>query len=515
MASNASATSGGSKYTGFGSDDLKKYSGGYDIHGATTGGSGGYDPYKQKGGSLFSGVKAKDIKSKKEDKPKKKAKKTKKKKKSESESEDDSDDSSDDKSDSEESSEEEKPKKEIKTSKAKAKKETKKGLSNPAKKQPASNKTIKKVVKEPEVKKQDLFELFDTNESPPVQSVDNSGLAGLGIDFGQPAPNTHRASNNTNIFDNVNFGGGNNQPTNISSNMPVTNVNIQPAPVNTAPAPVAGGGWDPFGQSNQPAAQPAAQPTFNNPNPSANDVMNMFGNMSMSQPINSTPATGGGFNMFEGMSQTAVNSNVNTTPSQPQVDDFGDFQDSNPSPVVQKAPPKDDAWGMGGGLFNLSGLVKNSEKKDKLSSHHTQYKPSPEKNMLHTQADDLNSGNIWSGAFGGPAQQHPSNQHPAQANYGGANSMFPTSNQPSGYSYNQNSNNQFPNGQQFGSNQYSTGFGGNNMQMNSGYSSGGFPSAGGFPNAQPQPQANQWPTQGSNNNAGGFPPQTQNTSPFY
>jgi hypothetical protein len=499
MASTAGASSGGSKYTGFGSDDLKKYSGGYDIHGATTGGSGGYDPYKQKGGSLFAGAKAKDSKPKKEDKPKKKAKKTKKK----SESEDDSDDSSDNESGSEESSEEEKPK---------PKKNTKKGLSNPAKKQPASNKTIKKVVKvvkEPEVKKQDLFDLFDTNESPPVQSAVNSGLAGLGIDFGQPAPNTHRAPNNTNIFDNVN----------IPSNMPVTNVSIQPAPVNTAPAPVAGGGWDPFGQSNQTAAQP----TFNNPNPSANDVMNMFGNMSMSQPNNSTPATGGGFNMFEGMSQTTVNrendlcfnSNVNTTPSQPQVDDFGDFQDSNPSPVVQKAPLKDDAWGMGGGLFNLSGLVKNSEKKDKLSSHQNQYKPSPEKNMLHTQADDLNSGNIWSGAFGGPAQQHP-----AQPNYGGANPMFPTSNQPSGYSYNQNSN-QFPNGQQFGSNQYSTGFGGNNMQMNSGYpsggfpTSGGFPSSGGFPNAQPQAQANQWPTQGSNNNAGGFPTQTQNTSPFY
>lgn len=481
MASNSGGIGGGSKYQGFGSEDLKKYSGGYDVQGINKP-SAGYDPYKRKGGSAFDTVsKSKQIvEKKKKETPKKKHKKSKAKKKSESE---DSDDSSDDDSGSEDSSEEEKPK---------PKKESKKGLSNPGKKQSGNNKTSNaKVAKEPEVKKPDLFELFDTNDSKPAQAQDNMGLADMGLDFGQPAQTKQPTFNSMNMFENMNVGSGNNQPNNMFSNMAVNSPNTAQTTQFNAP-PASGGGWDPFGSNSQPAT--------NVPSQSTNNVMDMFGNMSINQPSSNTPATGGGFNMFEGMSQTSTNNQ-----SKSMVDDFGDFQDSNPPPAVNKpAPKKDDAWEMGGGLFNLSGLKKDSEKKDKLT-HHVYGKPAPEANMLYTKADDLNSGNIWGSAFGGPSVQHT-----APTNFGYANSTFPTSNQPSGYT-----NNQFPTSQPFGGNQYSTGFGGNNMQSNSGFPSSGFPSSGGFPNAQPQPQSNQWPTQGYNGNTGGFPSGTQNTSPFY
>ena len=136
MATNSGGIGGGSKYQGFGSEDLKKYSGGYDVHG-TNKPSAGYDPYKRKGGSAFdTTAKSKHTiekkKDKKKDTPKKKAKKSKAKKKSESEDSDDSSD--DDDSGSDDSSEEEKPK---------PKKDAKKGLSNPGKKPAANNKTSK------------------------------------------------------------------------------------------------------------------------------------------------------------------------------------------------------------------------------------------------------------------------------------------------------------------------------------------------------------------------------------
>lgn len=486
MATNSGGIGGGSKYQGFGSEDLKKYSGGYDVQGINKP-SGGYDPYKRKGGSAFDTVtKSKQIvEKKKKETPKKKSKKSKTKKKSESE---DSDDSSDDDSGSEDSSEEEKPK---------PKKESKKGLSNPARKQSGNNKTNNpKVVKEPEVKKPDLFDLFDTNDSKPAQTSDNMGLADLGIDFGQPTQNKQPAFNNMNMFENMNVGAGNNQPNNMFSNMAVNNPNTT-QPTTFSPTPASGSAWDPFGSNSQPVNSVPSQST--------NNVTDMFGNMSMNQSSNHAPATGGGFNMFEGMSQTPLNPVANSNQPKNLVDDFGDFQDSNPPQAVNTpAPKKDDAWEMGGGLFNLSGLKKDSEKKDKLT-HHVYGKPAPEANMLYTKADDLNSGNIWGSAFGGSTAQHT-----APTNFGYASSTFPASNQPSGYT-----NNQFPTSQPFGANQYSTGFGGNNMQSNSGFPSTGFPASGGFPNAQSQPQSNQWPSQGYNTNTGGFPSGTQNASPFY
>ena len=82
MATNTGGMGGGnSKYTGFGSQDLNKYNGGYDVQGKDT---NAYDPFKRKGGSVFDAKpkgekkwKKKETKKEKE-KAKKKAKKSKK-----------------------------------------------------------------------------------------------------------------------------------------------------------------------------------------------------------------------------------------------------------------------------------------------------------------------------------------------------------------------------------------------------------------------------------------------------
>ncbi len=178
---------------------------------------------------------------------------------------------------------------------------------------------------------------------------------------------------------------------------------------------------------------------------------------------------------------------------------FGEFQQTPPVQPPAPEPKKEDAWAMGGGLFNLSGLKKDSERADKLSSQGPKSHAPQEPNMLYTNKDDLNSNDIWGSAIGGGNQQ--------PTGYGGAPQA------PSGYG-----------GSGFGAyNQPSSGF------PSTGQPTGGFPGAappsyggaGGFPQA---PASTGFPSTGfpaaqPQNNFGGtgFPQPTAqpNTFPTY
>ena len=507
MAAAPAAGSGGmgpnSKYQGFGSADLNKYSGGYDIHGANKGGST-WDPYKRKGGSVFDKEdkpahhSKKHKKAKKEEKPKKKHKK---RKKSESESSDSSDsDSSEesDKSDSDESSEEEKPKKKSKKSQ---------GLSKPKESKNGKTKKEEKVEK-PSAPKQDIFEMIDTTDEPAPASTGNqgSGLEGLGLDFGStPQPAAQPTSQvSSDMFANMNFGNPPpQQNTQSTGNDMFSNMNVAGG---NAQQPQSWGAW-----GSQPQQPAAAQQT------PVQQTTDLFGNMSLNQPQNPPTQQNSGFDMFSGMSQPAQQT---APPVQSQSStsggDFGAFQESAPAQTAPTKPKKDDAWSMGGGLFNLSGLKKDSERQDKLTSQNKNKTASPykEPNMLHTKGMDLNNDNVWGSAFG---QSSSGASAQANTNFGFSGS--------SGSGFQAQSNSGFPSSGA----QMSTGFGGN-TQWNAGsnqnnFSSGfgqqnnqfssGFPSSG-FPGSQPQPSQQNSGFPGGNQwgQSQGFPSSGNNSSPF-
>lgn len=551
--------SGGSKFQGFGSEDLAKYSGGYDLSSTK---NSGYDPYKRKGGSVFEAAKAKEKKEKEKEKEKtkekskKKSKKQKKKKKSESEDDsdedsDDSDKSSEEESD-EESSEEEKPKKKSKAA----------GISKPKTKHSEGSKQVTQAPKQPpkvEAKKQDpndLFDLLDTNDTPAPQPTGaSSGLDNLGLDFGQPvSTQQHQAQSTSGMFQNMSVASS--QPNDMFANMYVSSSST-PQTQNTQAA-----SWSQWGasQSQQPGNSSVSNIT---------NTLNLFGNMNISQPVsqskNDSHATAS-FNLFEGMSHSSshaapqpIHSHRTPLQSTPS-DDFGDFQDSN---AAQQKPVKsktDDAWAMGGKLFNLSGLKKDSERQDKLASGH---KHSPEKNVLSfNKGEDLNT--LWSHALGeqttGHGASHGSGMSTGgsgygQSNFGFGGSSFPTSGQQnnnyggnsSGFSSGFGQNNQSygggygqtsqPTGGFGQSNQSSGGFGQSNQSYGGGFgsfgfpnsqpqqnfSSGtsgstGFPSSSGFP-SHPNQGFNNWQSnQSSGFGSGGFPSSSNsqsNQNPFF
>lgn len=508
--SNMGGIGSNSKYQGFGSKDIQNY----NASGTYT--PSGYDPYGQKKDSVFTSGKS-DKKSSKKEKPSKstKAKKSsKKKKKSESSSEEDSDDSSEsDASSDEDSSEDEKPKK--------PKKKESKGISQPKRNQKGGKKESKKQAPAPAPAAASKGNVLDILEDAPTSTAStqpaasSSGLDVLGLDFGssqapaQPQP----VPQSTNMFENMNVGS---TPTQAPTQMDTMFSNMN-APATQPPA--TNNNW-----SNWAATQQTQQPQAPSP-PVSNitNTVNLFGNMNISQPVTQAKqdsSASASFNMFEGMSQSSA-------PAQANVQDDGDFmgfQDAPGSITTQAAPKKDDAWAMGGGLFNLNSLKKDSEKQDKLAFGGN--KQSPEKNMLYTQGENLdnawgaqqNSGFAGNSGFGGaPAPT---------SNYSGSGFNQQTSGASTGFGVTPPT--EFPTNSY--NNSYSTGFGatgGANTQgfntnqntnlaggaTNSGFG-GGFPQTnqptnsgfgGGFPT---QNQAPQWPNQ-NNNSAGGFP-QTNN-----
>lgn len=514
-----------SKYTGFGSQDLNKYHGGYDVQGT---GSGAYDPFKRKGGSVFDskskdkGKKLDFTKKKEKDKKSKKKKKSKnkKKKKSESESEDsdDSSDSSSSESDSEDSSsdeDEKPPKKSKKVVEPKRKggkgkeKEIKQSKEAKAVKTKAKQKTKKAAP--PPASAPDLFELIDSNDTPqPTQTAQSNDVLG-GVFDNQPAPQ----NTNANMFDNMNMG-NNNQTAPNKFAFPGTS-----QPQQTNQPPPSTGGWGDWGSTNAAApAQTPVQPQAPAQAPSATqNTMNMFENLTITEPqqtqVQQPPAANTGFDIFSGMNQGVPQPAQTAAPTNTGIEGFGDFQESTPAPqpVVEEPPKKEDAWSMGGGLFNLSSLQKDSEKKDKLSAHQPPKPQNQEPNMLYTHKEDLNSHNIWEGALaqetasqntgfaGSSPSVQPTYGGSAFPNYAQTPPGFPASSQPTGGF--QNTNQNFGGASSgFPLNTGAGAFGQNNTQ---GFSSG-FPNSG-FPSAQPQtnigggfPQPNnQW------GGAGGFP----------
>jgi hypothetical protein len=509
MSASGPSSMGGSKYQGFGSADLAKYSGGYNLE--STKNSSGYDPYKKKGGSLFDGTKESHEKKSKETKKKTSKKETKKKthkkKKSESEEESNSENSDEEESSEEDSSEEEENPKNKKKAKAG-------GLSKPktkGDKSKADKKEVRFVENEkPQAKKQDLLELIDTCEAP-VQETSASATTGLeGLYFGPPSQPTSQSQN---IFANMNIPASN-QP---NINIPPSNQNNMFANMNFAassqPQRTDVNGWSTWGVPQQPVQQ-NIQP------PAASGMTDLFGNMNLNQaPTQPAPKqpTSSGFDMFSGMNQTQLASTQSASPN--LLDDFGEFQDSEPvapQPQAEKSK-KDDAWAMGGGLFNLSGLKKDSEKKDKLSSskkvtHH-------DNNLLHTKGENLDS--VWGAAYsssstgyhmGGPTMGTSSGYNNSgfggNTGFGQSSSGFGGSNQgfSSGFGGNSSSISGFDGGSSFVG-----GFGAGSNSI-SGFSSSGFPNQqqnysnnSGFSSANTQSQQNTHGTWGFNQGNSGFP----------
>jgi len=360
------AGSGGSKYQGFGSDDLKKYSGGYDIY--SGGKTGGYDSYSSKP-SVFD-TKKKTEKEKEKEKEKAKEKKDKekankkkqsKKKKSESESdESDSDDDSDESSSSDEESSEDDKKK------TKAKKNGNKKVTI-EKPKSSSNKPDKKVpekvVQTARQAKPDILELLETNDEPVPQVTTKSksqddDVLGLNYNAFTSTQTNAQPQNIQNLFENLNISNSQQNQNPLFANMNMSS------------------SQQPFGQSqpstnssvfNMGAAGPQQPSVFPQNNTFSTDI---FGGASMTQPArpatNNAPARS--YDIFGGLTsasqpkaqstsqQSVFGSAPQTQPKRQAspVDDFDDFQDSAPKPSATK--PTDDSWSMGRHLFDLSSL---------------------------------------------------------------------------------------------------------------------------------------------------------------
>ena len=428
-------------------------------------------------------------------------------KKTETESEEESDSSdSEDSSDSssQESSEEEKPKKKLTKLKKNVKKIEKKKIKHKEKPTPAPK----------EAPKPDLFELVDVSDTSQVTNP-TPGIDTLQSVFGgQPVaqPMTKPAAHpvptlESNMFANMNLGGGNQAPTNTAF-IQNSNPSLGSNPVNNP----LWGTWE---------TQPPPQSDNN-----VDSAVDMFNNLNINQPTAApvpSPATtpNEGLDLFSGMTQTQPVSIPTTTtaPGSEGIEGFGEFQDSNPVETLVQAPEppkKDDAWSMGGELFNLSSLKKDSESNSKLTSHTQKPHQTQEANMLYTKHDNLNSNDIWGSAIRGNSLQNTdfsasavpggyvNNSSSTFPNYIQESTGFPSNKQPTGFSSNQQPSGGFPSS----TNQYISGFPQN-----------AHASAQNFTNNHPQsnlvgsgfPQTNdQWGNSSgfqNTNNSSGFPNQ--------
>ena len=340
-------STGGSKYQGFGSQDLAKYSGGYNLD--STKNRSGYDPYqKTKGSSLFEGTKNDDketqnkSKNKDKDNIKSKKKPKSKKKKSESDSSDSSSDSDESSSSSEDSNEDSDDDKN-KQKNNKSKEILKPKESNQNKDLKSTKKDAKKEVKftEQPQRKDDIFYLLEVEDSSNHQSEkNNQNMDVLELNFTQLSIN----QNNQNMFQNMNV--TTNQNNMFASSQPFANQNQE----NSM-------SWMVGGNSTPAQSSPFDLNTAS--------TSNSFGNANIdqppSQPSSNSQATAN-FSLFDGMSfapstQPVPMMTVQTKKPQETmnlIDGFEEFQES----AVQRPsePLKQDSWSIGRHLFDLSNI---------------------------------------------------------------------------------------------------------------------------------------------------------------
>lgn len=229
------------------------------------------------------------------------------------------------------------------------------------------------------------------------------------------------------------------------------------------------------------------------------NTVNLFGDMNINQPVTQSKQDSHAtatFNLFEGMTQKTATVNSAFAAPASNDDGFGDFVGGSSGPAPAAVPPKpkaDDPWAMGGGLFNLSSLKKDSEKKDKL--HYGDH-ASPEKNLLHTKGEDLNK--LWSSA----GTSHTSG-YGHSTGYSGASTGYGITPPTTFPTYNQNYSTGYGGATGFPSTA-SSGFPAASGSVFGGYNapSSGFPATG-FGGASTFPQTNAaWPS------STGFPTQT-------